>query len=74
MNWSPRELRLTRVQAEYLRRHDASVHQGINDRTELILSARRMFMWRHGGDGEFFLVPSPKGEAALAKFYARRKR
>lgn len=74
MNWPAKELRLTRVQADFLRFRDASVHQKINDRTELILSSRRMLAWRQGRDGDWYLGRSPKGEAALNKFNARSNR
>jgi hypothetical protein len=74
MNWSAKELRLTPVQATYLARQDASVHHKVNDRTELILSSRKMLAWKRDRTGEWHLERSPKGEAALAKFYEREKR
>jgi hypothetical protein len=74
MNWSAKDLRLTPVQADHLRRGSGSVHQRVTDRTELLLSARKMFAWKKDRSGEWYLGLSPKGEAALAKFYERDKR
>lgn len=74
MNWSAKELQLTRTQADYLRFQNASVHQKVNDRTELILSSRRMLAWKRGRGGDWYLGRSPKGEAALEKYQARSNR
>ncbi|KQV33128.1 MULTISPECIES: hypothetical protein [unclassified Rhizobium] len=73
MNWSARELRLTRVQADYLTRGFSSVHQRVTDRTELILESRRMLLWKRQSDGTYARLRSPKGDAALAKFNSREK-
>lgn len=50
------------------------MHERVNDRTELILSSRKMLAWKRDRTGEWHLERSPKGEAALAKFYEREKR
>lgn len=68
MTWAAKELRLTRVQADYLKRRHSSVHQRVTDRTELILKSRGMLEWRPNRNGEYYLENSPKGEAALAKW------
>lgn len=68
MNWSAKELRLTRVQATFLRRRDSSVHQKVTDRTEAVLRSRGMLQWRPNKDGEYFLGNSAKGNAALERW------
>lgn len=72
MTWRTRDLRLTRVQADFLRTGDSSVHRRVNERTELILEARKMLAWKRGSDGAYYRVPSVKGEAALAQWNRRR--
>jgi hypothetical protein len=68
MKWSAKDLRLTRVQAVYLKRGNSSVHQAVTDRTEMILKSRGMLQWRPNKEGEFFLDRSPKGDAALDRW------
>jgi hypothetical protein len=68
MNWSAKELRITTVQADFLVSRRASVHQRVNDRTELILEARKMFgPWKKNADGTYSLPLSAKGQEALAR-------
>lgn len=68
MTWSAKDLRITRTQADFLKRRHSSVHQRVTDRTELILKSRGMLEWRPNGKGEYFLERSPKGDAALGKW------
>lgn len=68
MNWSAKDLRLTRVQATFLRRRNSSVHQRVTDRTEVVLRSRGMLQWRPNKDGEYFLENSAKGNAALDRW------
>jgi hypothetical protein len=71
MKWAPRELRLTRVQADFLKRRHSSVHQRVTDRTETILRSRDMLQWKPGGDGTYYLGNSAKGDAALVRWIKR---
>jgi hypothetical protein len=73
MTWSSRELRLTKIQADFLRTGQSSVHQRIQDRTEIILEARRMFAWRPAGDGTYYRGLSPKGQAAIKQWNEKGK-
>lgn len=74
MNWSRRDLRLTRVQAAYLLFGQSSVHQRVQDRTEIILEARRMLSWRRSADGTYRRGLSAKGEAAIKQWNERGNR
>lgn len=70
--WSTDELRLTKVQADFLRTGQSSVHRRVQDRTELILESRRMFSsWRKNSDGTYSRPLSEKGAAALDLYRSR---
>ena len=69
--WNGSELRLTRVQADFLQRRQSSVHQRVTDRTELILKSRGMLQWKPNTNGEFFLGNSAKGDKALERWKAK---
>lgn len=74
MRWPARELRLTRAQADFLSNGSMSVHQRVDDRTELILEARKMFgPWKKNADGTYSRPLSAKGTAALAQYSNRGK-
>ncbi|MGZ2429600.1 hypothetical protein ACVI1T_001499 [Rhizobium redzepovicii] len=74
MRWPARELRLTRAQADFLANGSMSVHQRVDDRTELILEARKMFgPWKKNADGTYSRPLSAKGTAALAQYSNRGK-
>ncbi|MGH0347943.1 hypothetical protein NKY44_29830 [Sinorhizobium meliloti] len=69
MNWSPRDLKLTSGQADFLTRGlNSRVHQRVTERTELTLSKRRMIQWRRRKDGLWHLDPTEKGRAALSHY------
>lgn len=68
MKWSAKDLRLSRVQAVYLKRGNSSVHQKVIDRTEAALRSSGMLQWRPNKDGEYFLGNSEKGNAALERW------
>ncbi len=65
LTWSSKDLRLTRVQEDFLRNGQSSVHQRVQERTELILEARKMLTWKRSPNGTYYRGPSAKGEAAL---------
>lgn len=69
--WPAKELRLTRTQADFLKRRHSSVHQRVTDRTELILKSRGMLQWRPNEAGEYFLENSIKGKAALERWQGK---
>lgn len=73
MNWSRRDLRLTRVQVAYLLSGQSSVHQRVQDRTEIFLETRRMLSWRRRADGTYYRGLSAKGEAAIKQWNERGK-
>lgn len=67
--WDAAELRLTRDQAECLRKGYARhPHRGFASRTEEILNSRKMTAWVPIGDGKYKLAPSAKGRAALERY------
>ncbi|MCS0460838.1 hypothetical protein [Rhizobium favelukesii] len=73
--WSNKELRLTKAQADFLGSGRNSVHQRVDDRTQLILESRKMFgPWKPNGDGTYSLPLSAKGEAALRRHHNRKTR
>ncbi|MGR9420647.1 hypothetical protein [Rhizobium leguminosarum] len=75
LTWSSKELRLTRAQADFLGSGRNSLHQRVDDRTQLILEARKMFgPWRPNGDGTYSLPLSAKGQAALSRYLNRKTR
>ena len=75
MNWSSRELRLTKGQAAFLGSRRNSIHQRVDDRTQLILEARKMFgPWKRNPDATYSLPLSAKGEAALSRHLNRKTR
>lgn len=74
MNWSRRDLRLTRVQAAHLLSGQSSVHQRVQERTEIILETRRMLSWRRRADGTYYRGLSAKGEAAIKQWNERGNR
>lgn len=65
VTWSSKDLRLTRVQEDFLRNGQSSVHQRVQERTELILEARKMLTWKRSPNGTYYRGPSAKGEVAL---------
>lgn len=65
--WTAKELRLTRAQADFLSCGMSSVHQRVNDRTEISLRGRAMLAWTKGNGGCFYLGATPKGQAALKR-------
>ena len=65
--WPAKELRITDVQADFLRTGHSGIHQRVIDRTELILESRRMIQWKKASDGTFYRAPSAKGQAALTR-------
>ncbi|MBB6224551.1 hypothetical protein [Rhizobium leguminosarum] len=74
-NWTSKELRLTKAQADFLGSGRNSIHQRVDDRTQLILEARKMFgAWKPNGDGTYSLPLSAKGEAALSRYRNRKTR
>ncbi|MBB3523097.1 hypothetical protein [Rhizobium sp. BK456] len=73
--WSSKELRLTKGQAAFLGARRNSIHQRVDDRTQLILETRKMFgPWKPNGDGTYYLPLSAKGEAALSRYRNRKTR
>jgi len=75
MNWSSKELRLTPAQANFLGSRRNSVHQRVDDRTQLILEGRKMFgPWKRNADMTYSLPLSAKGEAALSRYRNRKTR
>jgi hypothetical protein len=75
MTWSAEDLRITKAQADFLGSGRNSIHQRVDDRTQLILESRKMFgPWRQNGDGTYSLPLSAKGEAALSRYRNRKPR
>ncbi|NRP70598.1 hypothetical protein ILFOPFJJ_01479 [Ensifer psoraleae] len=75
MNWSPKELRLTKAQADFLRTGESSAHRRVNERTQLILEARKMFgPWKQNDDLTYSLPLSAKGQAVLSRYQNRKTR
>jgi len=75
MKWSSKELRLTKAQADFLGSGRNSIHRRVDDRTQLILEARKMFgPWKRNDDLTYSLPLSAKGEAALSRYRNRKTR
>lgn len=73
--WTSNDLQLTPDQARYLasgQHFNNSEARG--EITIASLERRKLLHWMPGGKpGEFKLVPSPKGKAALERYYSKRK-
>jgi|GEM_PF-3220485 len=75
MNWSSKELRLTDAQAVLLGSGRNSIYERVDDRTRLILEARKMLgPWKRNTDMTYSLPLSAKGEAALSRYLNRKTR